>query len=52
MNKHERFQSFCKHCYKVAEADTVAESVRRTEEHEKQCPRKRIIYPKEEKTNV
>ena len=40
MNLHERFQSFCRYCVKVHEADSATQAIRATEEHEKACPRK------------
>jgi hypothetical protein len=38
MNLVEKFQSFCRYCSRVSEADSAAEAIRRTEEHEKACP--------------
>jgi hypothetical protein len=44
---HERYQAFCRYCYRTHENDTAIEAIRATEEHEKGCPRK--PQPKEGK---
>lgn len=38
MNLHDRFQSFCRWCARVSEADSAAEAIRGTGEHERACP--------------
>ena len=40
MYLHERYQSHCRYCWNKFEADTYSQAVRKTEEHERQCPRK------------
>ena len=45
MHKNERFQSHCRWCWKVNEADTYIQAIRLTEEHEKACPRKPQAKP-------
>lgn len=38
MNLTDRFQSFCRYCSRVSEADSAAKAIRKTREHEWVCP--------------
>jgi hypothetical protein len=40
MHLNERYQSHCRWCWKVHEDDSYIQAIRKTEEHERQCPRK------------
>ena len=41
MADHERYQTHCRFCPKVLEADTAEEALRKVEEHEAECPRRK-----------
>lgn len=49
MRDHEVFETFCRHCLRKFEAITLAESIKATEEHERECERKFApIQPRDE----
>jgi hypothetical protein len=39
---HERYQTHCRYCQKVLEADTATEAILKAEEHERnECPKRK-----------
>lgn len=39
---HEVFQMFCQYCYRRYEEDTIAQALAKVEEHEQECPKRKV----------